>query len=218
MKHRILLVDDHTIIRDGLKVLLGTQPDMEVVGEASDGNEAFAHVKALHPDIVVMDISMPGVNGVGATSRIKDVYPETKVLVLSAFEDDVYVRQMMTLGASGYVLKRSAADELANAIRAVGNGGTYLDPFIARKVVNHYTARETSGKTCTPLSERETTVLRMIAQGHSNKEIATLLTLSVKTIETYKVRIREKLDLHSRADFVRYALAQGWLNADSSSI
>lgn len=214
MSLRILLVDDHAIIRDGLKALLGAQPDMEVVGEAGDGDEAFNQAKALRPDVVVMDISMPGVNGAGATGRLKEVFPAIKILVLSAFEDDIYVRQLMQLGASGYILKRSAAGELANAIRAVANGGTYLDPFIAGKVMHHYTARETDGKVREVLSERESMVLRLIAQGHTNKEIATLLFLSVKTVETYKMRIREKLDLRSRADIVRYAQAQGWLSAN----
>jgi DNA-binding NarL/FixJ family response regulator len=211
MKQRILLVDDHVMIRDGLKALLNTQSDMEVVGEAGNGLEAFEQAKSLRPDVVVMDISMPGLNGAGATTRLKEVFPEIKVLVLSAFEDDIYVHQLMTLGASGYVLKRSAADDLARAIRAVANGGTYLDPHIAGRLVNQVTGREPNGKNGAILSEREASVLRLIAQGHTNKEIATLLCLSVKTVETYKTRFRDKLDLHSRADIVRYAIAQGWL-------
>lgn len=212
MKLRVLLVDDHAIIRDGLKALLGAESDMEVVGEAADGEEGFFQAKALQPDVVVMDVSMPGVNGAGATARLKEVFPTMKVLILSAFEDDIYVRQLMQQGAVGYILKRSAAGELANAIRAVANGGTYLDPFIAGKVIDHYAAREPDGKSREVLSERESMVLRLIAQGHTNKEIATLLFLSVKTVETYKMRIREKLGLRSRAEIVRYAQAQGWIS------
>ena len=208
---RILLADDHAIIRDGLKVLLGAQNDFEVVGEACDGKQAFEQAQKLTPDVVVMDISMPGLNGAGATDRLKVASPQIKVLVLSSYEDEVYVRQLMTAGACGYVLKRSAADDLVKAIRVVHSGGTYLDPFVAGKVMSHLVARETSGGSREVLSERESTVLRLIAQGHTNREIAEKLHLSIKTIETYKTRFREKLDLRSRADIVRYALAQGWI-------
>jgi DNA-binding NarL/FixJ family response regulator len=208
---RVLLADDHAIIRDGLKALLDAQPDLEVVGEAGNGTEAFDQALALRPDVIVMDISMPGLGGAGATSRLSVALPDIKVLALSAYEDEIYVRQLLASGASGYVLKRSAADDLVKAIRVVMGGENYIDPFVADKVNEHLKKASTTPRSRDVLSEREATVLRLIAQGHTNKEIAAQLYLSVKTIETYKTRFREKLDLRSRADIVRYALSQGWI-------
>ncbi|HEX8551268.1 MAG TPA: response regulator transcription factor [Abditibacteriaceae bacterium] len=208
---RVLLADDHTIIRDGLRVLLDAQPDFEVVGEASNGTEAFDQALALRPDIVVMDVAMPGLGGAGATSRLKVALPDIKVLALSAYEDEIYVRQLLASGACGYVLKRSAAEDLVKAIHTVVSGENYIDPFVAEKIKEHLSKRTASSRNRDVLSEREATVLRLIAQGHTNKEIAAQLHLSVKTIETYKTRFRDKLDLRSRADIVRYALAQGWI-------
>jgi DNA-binding NarL/FixJ family response regulator len=208
---RILIADDHAIIRDGLKVLLNAQPDLEVVGEASNGQDAFKLADELRPDVVVMDVSMPNGGGAQVTRRIRQSCPSVKVLALSAYEDEVYVRQLLSMGAVGYVLKRAVTDELVRAIRSVLEGGTYLDPLVAGKVAGGFVNRENNGKMGGQLSEREAEVLRLIARGHTNKEIAGQLFLSVKTVETYKTRLGEKLGLHSRAEIVRYALSQGWL-------
>lgn len=212
-KLRLLLADDHAVVREGLKLILNAQRDMEVVGEAEDGEAAWAQVQHLQPDVVVMDVSMPRMNGVEATLRLKQAQPGLKVLVLTMHEDESYLRQLLKAGASGCVLKRSAGQELTQAVRAVAAGGLYLDPTLANKVVDRYVEEPSvpGDAHAAPLSDREMEVLRLIAAGHSNKEIATQLRLSVKTVETYKARLMEKLALHSRAELVRYALHHGFL-------
>jgi DNA-binding NarL/FixJ family response regulator len=215
LRLRVVLADDHAIVREGIKTLVNAQPDMEVVGEAGEGGEVWRRVGELRPDVVVMDVSMPGGNGVEATARIKANWPEIKVLALTMHEDKAYLRGLLEVGAAGYVLKRSAADELIRAIRVVAGGGTYLDPALAAAVVESFVGRKSvlRGEMAgTPLSDRETEVLHLIARGYANKEIAARLGVSVKTIETYKARSMEKLGLDGRADIVRYALAQGWLH------
>ncbi len=209
----IFLADDHEVLREGLKRLIDEQPDMEVVGEASNGRSTCQQVKNLRPEVVVMDVSMPDMNGVQATKRIRQECPDVKVMALTAHEEQAYLRQLLQAGASGYVLKRAASKELIHAIRVVAAGQVYLDPSVAGQVVSSFVGRksEQSATGGGDLSERETEVLRLIALGHSNKEIAAQLDISVKTVETYKTRLMEKLDLHSRADIVRYALRQGWL-------
>jgi DNA-binding NarL/FixJ family response regulator len=212
-KLSIFLADDHAIIREGLKSLINAQPDMHVVGETDNGRTAWLEAKALSPDVVVMDISMPELNGAKATELLKRDCAQTKVLALTVHNDQGYIQQLLKAGASGYVLKRAAAHELIQAIRAVAAGDTYLDPTIVSNVVGRY-VRKQSTKESLPqgdLSERETEVLRLIALGYSNKEIASKLDISVRTVETYKVRLMEKLNFHSRAEIVRYALLQGWL-------
>ncbi len=204
---RVFLADDHEMIREGLKKLIQEQSDMEVIGEAGSGRAAWQQIKKLPPDIVVTDISMPDMNGAQLTKRLKQEYPHIKVIALTGFEDQNYLRQLLQAGVSGYVLKRVAAKELIHAIRIVAVGGIYLEPSMAGRVVGGYIGRNPAGD----LSEREEEVLRRIALGYSNKEIAAQLDISVKTIETYKTRLMEKLDLHSRVDIVRYALQQGWL-------
>ncbi len=212
-KLRIFLADDHAVVREGLKSLVNAQPDMEVVGEAGDGRLTWKRAKQLQPDVVVMDISMPELNGVQATERLKEDCPEVRVLALTVHEDASYLRQLLQAGASGYVLKRGAAEELIHAIRIVAAGGVYLDPSLAGRVVSRYIGRQAPDGSSQrgDLSERETEVLRLIAMGYSNKEIAAQLGISVRTVETYKTRLMVKLDLRSRADIVRYALHQGWL-------
>lgn len=212
---QVLIADDHSIVREGLKLLLEAQPDLTVVGEASRGEEACRMAEELRPDVIVMDVSMPGLGGAGATKRLQENCPEVKVLALSAYEDEVYVRQLLAAGASGYVLKRTAAGEIARAIRVVADGGLYLDPFVASKVANSPIKGRPGARGSDALSEREREVLRFTARGFTNKEIANLLGVSIKTVETYKARLSRKLDLHSRADTVRYALAQGWLQNES---
>ncbi len=212
-KLRIFLADDHAIIREGLKALIEAQPDMIVVGETDNGRAAWREAKALQPDVVVMDISMPELNGAKATELLKRDCPETKVLALTVHNDQGYLHQLLKAGASGYVLKRAAPHELIRAIRAVAAGETYLDPTIVSDVVGSYVRKQSNreGQPQGELSEREAEVLRLIALGYSNKEIATRLDISVRTVETYKARLMEKLNFHSRAEIVRYAMLQGWL-------
>jgi two-component system response regulator NreC len=212
-KLRVFLADDHAMIRDGLKLLVNAQPDMECVGEAADGREAVERVCELLPDMVVMDVSMPHLNGLQATKKIKAACPLVKVLTLTRHTDDGYLQQLLKAGVSGYVLKQSASTELVQAIRAVARGNIYLDPAIAQKVVGSYVGKSASRNDASPneMSDREREVLRMIAWGHSNKEIASRLELSVKTVEVHKANAMRKLGMHSRIDIVRYALLQGWL-------
>lgn len=215
---RVLLADDHTIVREGLRLLLASQQDMQVVGEADNGRDVLVLVETLQPDLVVLDLSMPGLNGLQVTQRIKERWPSIKVVALTVHEDESYLRQMCQARADGYVLKRSAGDELVLAIHTVAGGGVHYDGALASQAlaaqVNEAGGR---GENHGPeLSERERAVLIMFAWGYSNKEIAAELNISVKTIETYRARIAEKLGLHSRTELVRYALRQGWLKEDSS--
>ena len=206
---RVFLADDHAIVREGLKALVNGAAGMVVCGEASDGLSACEQVERLLPDVAVLDVSMPGLGGAEATARLKQSCPQVKVLALTVHEDRGYLHRLLEAGAAGYALKRAAPEELIHAIRAVAAGGTYLDPAIAGKVVGGFVRPKPAegGE----LSEREVEVVRLTAAGHSNKEIAAQLELSVKTVESYKARSLEKLGLHSRADLVRYALHRGWL-------
>jgi DNA-binding NarL/FixJ family response regulator len=213
-KLHILLADDHAVVREGLKRLIDAEPDMRVIGEASDGAEAIDRAVRLCPEVAVIDVSMGDVNGAETTRRIRAVCPGTRVLALTVHEDTSYLRELLDAGAAGYVLKRAAADELIRAIRAVAAGGVYVDPRIAGKLVNTFAPPKTASSTAmADLSDRETAVLRFIAQGYTNKEIASQLGLSVKTVETYKARSMEKLGLRSRVDIVRTASERGWLTA-----
>jgi len=211
---RILLADDHKMLREGLRVLLDSQPGMHVVGEAASGKEVLLKAGQLCPDLVVMDLSMPELNGLQATELLRTAHPAVKVVVLTAHEDESYLAQLCKAGAVGYVLKRSAGDELVEAIRMAAKGQVYFAPALAGKAL----ARLVTGASAnleTPnaqLSEREKEVLTLIAWGHSNKEAADKLNVSVKTVETYRVRIAEKLGLRSRTQLVKYALRQGWLS------
>lgn len=215
-KLRILLADDHTLIRDGLKALINVQQDMEVVGEAGDGMLAYKVAKELQPDLIVMDVSLPEMSGAKSTERIKHELPSIKILALTVHEDKGYLRQLIQAGASGYLLKRAAAEDLIHAIRAIAGGGVYVDPAMMSKVVGGSTRLRSLDEALknNNLSDRETEVLRLIALGYSNKEIAAQLDISIKTVETYKARLMEKLDLHSRVDIVRYALRQGLMQDD----
>lgn len=215
-KLRVLLADDHEMMREGLKMLVNRQTDMETVGEADNGRAAIALAQELKPDVVVMDISMPELNGLKATERLKKLCPEIKVLTLTRHADDAYLRQLLKAGASGYLLKKSAAGELVRAIRAVASGDTYLDPVLTKQVVAHAFGRLDRRGTSTDksLSGREEEVLRLIAWGHANKEIAARLDISVRTIEVYKTRAMEKMGMKNRIDIVRYALLKGWLQDD----
>jgi two-component system, NarL family, response regulator NreC len=212
-KLRIFLADDHAVLRDGLKALVNAQLDMEVVGEADNGRAAWQQAKALLPDVVVMDVSMPEMTGAQATKRLKQFCPDVRVLALTAHEDRGYLRHLLEAGASGFLLKRAATAELIHAIRVVAAGGAYIDPTLAGKVLSSF-MRQPSSKNAlerNELSDREAEVLRQIAWGYSNKEIAAQLNISVKTVETYKVRLTGKLELKGRTEIVRYAVRQGWL-------
>jgi two-component system response regulator NreC len=210
----VFLVDDHMVVREGLKTLIMAQPDMAVIGEASNGEAALPQILDCRPDVVIMDISMPELNGVQTTEQLKQLCPEVKVLVLSVHDDTTYLRQMLAVGAAGYILKHTAADALIQAIRIVAAGGLYLEPSLAEHVVERYVRRpaSTSELLGAELSEREREVVQRVVQGYSNKEIGTQLSLSVKTVETYRARALEKLGLTSRSALVRYALERGWLH------
>ncbi len=212
---RIALVDDHEVVREGLKSLINGQHDMTVVGETGDGETALKMARDLSPDVVVTDLSMPGLTGSELAARIRRECKAVKVLALTVHEERLYLTQILRAGASGYVLKRAAASELVNAVRTVAAGGTYIDPSLASTVVTGYLDSESidpGGPDV--LSEREREVLLRIARGFTNKEIAAELEISTKTVETYKARVAEKLGLHSRVEIVRYAARKGLLRDD----
>jgi two-component system response regulator NreC len=212
-KLRILLAEDHLTVREGVKLLVNAQHDMEVVGEAGDGEAAIREAERLDPDIIVMDVSMPNLNGLKATKRLRRQMPDIKILTLTRHTDDGYLQQLIGAGANGYVLKQSAPTELINAIRTVAAGNSYLDPSLTRKVMGGYVNRSTSlrGENKGDLTDRENEVLKLISFGYSNKEIGVRLDLSVKTIEAHKSNAMRKLGISSRIDIVRYAILQDWL-------
>lgn len=216
---RIVLADDHAVVREGLKAVVSAQPDMCIVGEAADGEAAWRAAKELAPDVLVMDLSMPVLGGVEATTRIRQDCPAVKVLALTVHEERIYLTQLLRAGASGYVLKRAASSELVRAVRTVAAGGTYIDPSVAAAVVEGYLDAEAAAEQPAhdALSERERQVLVRIARGFSNKEIAGELGLSVKTVETYKARVAEKLGLRTRVEIVRYAARHGWLGGSANT-
>jgi DNA-binding NarL/FixJ family response regulator len=210
---RVFLADDHAVVREGLKALINAEPGIKIIGEAADGLTACERVTTLKPDVVVMDVSMPGLTGSQATERLRRECPEVKVIALTVHEDKGYIRQLLAAGAVGYVLKRTAPEELIRAIRVVAAGEVYLDPRMAGKVVGGFVRRgaETRKPVGAALSEREVEVARLTAAGHSHKEIAARLEVGIKTVETYRARAMEKLGLKSRAELVRYAFQKGWL-------
>lgn len=210
---RILLADDHVTVRHGLKLLIDGEPDLKVVAEASDGNSAVERAVALKPDVVVMDISMPGMNGLDATRKLKKQQPDVAVVTLTRHSDDAYLQELLRAGVSGYVLKQSPPAELIQAIRAAAAGRQYLDSALTARVTAGFLAKEGKGvKSGGAVTERESEVLRLIASGYSNKEIAARLALSVKTIEAHKANAMRKLGLTGRIDIVKYAVLQGWLH------
>jgi DNA-binding NarL/FixJ family response regulator len=210
---RIFLAEDHEMVREGLKALVNSQPDMEVVGEAGDGRNAVAGAIDLRPDVIVMDVSMPKMNGLEATEKLKEACPQVKVLTLTRHTDIGFMQRLFGAGASGYVLKQSASSELIRAIRAIVAGNNYLDPAVTAKVMSGYAAKPISllDKNRGDLSAREEDVLKKVAWGYSNKEISAQLDISVKTVEAHKSNAMKKLELRSRIDVVRFALLQGWM-------
>ena len=211
---RVLLVDDHVTVRHGLKLLIDGQPDMTVVAEAGDGASALQRAIELRPDVVVMDISMPGMNGLVATRKLKQAQPDAAIVTLTRHADDAYLQELLRAGVSGYVLKQSAPTELLGAIRAAAGGGQYLDSTLTARVTAGFLGRDAKGpgKPGAVVSDRESEILRLIASGYSNKEIAASLSLSVKTVEAHKANAMRKLGLTSRIDIVKYAVLQGWLH------
>jgi two-component system response regulator NreC len=214
---RILLAEDHRTVREGIKLLVNAQPDMEVIGEADNGEAAIAEAQRIKPDMVVMDISMPKMNGLNATKRLRRLLPDVKILTLTRHTDDGYLQQLIKAGVNGYVLKQSAPSELINAIRAVNEGKSYVDSALTNKVLGGYVGRSASlrGESPNEITDRESEILRLIAWGYSNKEIAGQLGISVKTVEAHKSNTMRKLGMTSRIDIVRYAILQGWLQQDS---
>jgi DNA-binding NarL/FixJ family response regulator len=210
---RIVLADDHVTVRHGLKLLIDSQPDMTVVAEAGDGAAAIHRVEEFAPDVVVMDISMPGINGLNATRTLKESHPATRVVALTRYSDDAYLQELLRAGVAGYVLKQSASIELLQAIRAAAAGGQYLDSAVTARITVGFLARDgrRTRQARPSLTERETEVLRLIARGYSNKEIAAQLELSVKTVEVHKANGMRKLSLRGRIDIVRFAILQGWM-------
>ncbi len=214
---RIFLADDHAVLRAGLKSLLNAEPDMEVVGEAGDGNACVRAVAAMTPDVILLDVNMPHCNGLDALPEIRRQTPTSHILILTMHDDAEYLRKALSLGSAGYILKQSADTELLSAIRTVYNGGVFLHPGHTKILLEDALRSPTdtqSGHPISILSERELEVLRLIALGHTNKEIAGMLFLSVKTVETYKARVMQKLDLRTRAALVRFALKHGLLDEE----
>lgn len=209
-KIRVLIADDHAILRAGLAMLVNAQPDMEVVGEASNGAEALQKVLKAEPDVVLMDLTMPETNSFKVIEGIRKERPRTRVLVLTMHDDPAYLRSALAAGASGYIVKKAADTELLGGIRTVHRGRTFVDLTIAGDL-----AEPLPGKTRSLLSQRETEVLRLLVQGHTNQQIADRIHVSVKTVETYRARLAQKLGLSTRADLIRYALETGLLTIDT---
>jgi len=207
---RILLADDHAVVRQGFKMILSAQPDMEIVGEAGNGREAVELAEQLRPDVVVMDVAMPELNGIEATRRVSSAHPHTRVLALSMHKDSVYVREILRAGARGYLLKDSGAGDLVSAVHALARGEGYLSPAVSDAVLDDYRKHVTNPIDL--LSSREREVLQMLAEGKTNKEIAGVLNLSVYTVDAHRGRIMEKLNVHSINELVRFAVRNGLID------
>jgi DNA-binding NarL/FixJ family response regulator len=212
MSIRVLIADDHAIVRDGVRALLALSEDISVVGEAANGQEAIELARKLTPDVILMDIAMPGLGGLEATLEIRKENPQARILVLTQYEDREYIRRFLKAGVSGYVLKKAAGSELTSAIRAVSRGGLVLDPEVAREAMRDQAESAAPGRTADPydtLTDREKQVLKLVAEGRSNKEVAELLDISVKTAMSHREHIMQKLDLHSRTELIKFALQKG---------
>lgn len=211
-KIRVLICDDHTILREGIALLLNSQYDMEVIGEASDGRDAIEKARTLKPDVILMDIAMPSLNGLEATKQIHRNDPNAHVLVLTMYESDEYVAQMLEAGAMGYVLKKVAGSELVYAIRAVHQGEAFLYPSITKRLVEDYLRRVETGQdhiTLENLTDREREILQLIAEGHSSKQIGDMLNISLRTVQNHRAHLMQKLGIHDRGDLIKYAIQKG---------
>ena len=216
MTIRVLIVDDHAIVRSGLRLVLESEPDIEVVGDAADAQSALFEARAKQPDVMLMDVVMPGASGIEAIPDVLVHCAETRVLLLSMQDDPHYVREAFAAGATGYILKEAAGTDVVAAVRVVAAGGRYLDPALGARMIA-VDATERANAQNDPLSRREREILRLLALGHTNQEISELLFLSVRTAETHRSNIMHKLGLQSRAELVRHALAQGLLDEDRAA-
>ncbi len=217
-KIRVLIADDHAIVREGLRALLEVHPDIEVVGEATDGEEAVNKTVEVQPDIVLMDITMPRMNGLEATRQIKQRSPDIKILVLTMHEGDEYFFNILDAGASGYFVKGGSSSELISALRVVWHGDVFLYPVMAKKLLRDYLQRVGAGddkERYDGLTNREREILKLIAEGHTNQEIADLLVLSTATVQTHRAHIMAKLGLHSRTELIKYAIRRGFITLDT---
>jgi two-component system response regulator NreC len=213
---RVLIADDHAIVREGIRLILASHEDIEVVGEAADGRETIGQVEKLEPDVVLMDIAMPGLGGLEATLEIIKTHPASKVLVLTQYDDSEYIFRFLKAGAAGFVLKKTVGSDLVSAIRAVAQGKSFLDPAVADKVIKGYLERPEIGNEDSlydRLSDREKTVF--IAEGYTSRQIAETLVLSVKTVMTHRANIMDKLALHNRAELIKYAIRRGLITPDA---
>lgn len=213
---RVFLADDHPIVLSGMKMLVAEDPELELVGEANDGPKALRRAIELRPDVAVFDLSMPGMNGIDVTEKYLEALPKARVLVLSVHEDGAYLRRLLKLGVGGYILKRSATDELIRGIHAVASGGLYLDPAIAGRAIGRGVQKVSIDSETSPISElstRELEVLRLASVGHSNKVISAKLQVGSKSVETYKARAMDKLGFTNRVELIRFALSMGWLES-----
>lgn len=208
MKIRVLLADDHTILREGIRSLLEDEPDMEVVGEAEDGITVVKFAETLNPDVILMDLAMPLLNGLEATRQIRKNNPQAKILILTMHENEEYIRQVLAAGAMGYILKDAAARELLGAIRSVYKGEVVLSPAITRLIVSDYLrwGDLSTQDTSDGLTDRERQILQLIAEGYTNKQIAEILTISIKTVQAHRLNLMKKLDLHDRGELIKYAI------------
>jgi len=213
-KIKILLVDDHAIMRDGIKALLSIHDDIEIVGEASEGKEAIEMAQGLMPDVVVMDIGMPGMDGLEATRRLTKRNPRIKVIILTQHDNKEYIFSTIKAGAAGYVPKKALGSELVSAIRAVCRGDSFLYPSAARVLIEDYRQQAEKGSPYDSLTGREREILKLIAEGHTSREIADALFISLKTVHGHRTKIMEKLDLHNRTELIKYAMRKGLVSID----
>jgi two-component system, NarL family, response regulator NreC len=207
---RILLADDHAMLRDGVRMVLEAQPGFRVVGTADNGRDAVRLAHELQPDIAVLDVAMPEINGLEATKEIRELSPDTEIVILSMHEGQEYLREALRAGASGYVLKRAAAKELVGAIQAIRRGESYLDPALTRTLISDYVRQvERDDEAPDSLTDRELEVLKLVAEGMTNRQIALQLNISIKTVQTHRANLMDKLNLHDRTELVRYAIRRG---------
>lgn len=213
---RVLVVDDHEIVREGIRMVLATDPELEVVGVASSGEEAIEKVRELEPDVVLMDIGMPGLSGFEATRRIRESHPNTQVVALTVHDSEGYVFQMLQAGATGYVVKRAPAEDVIAAVKRAHQGEAVLHPSVAKLVIKDYLARVAKGEESSfdTLSEREREILKLIAEGLTNREIADKLFLSIKTVQAHRANLMRKLGMHDRTELVKYAIRKGIIGLD----
>ncbi len=215
-KIKVLVADDHTILRQGIKSLLANEEEIEVIGEAKNGREALTIIEETLPDVILMDIAMPGLNGLEATRRIKKRFPRMKVLVLTMYTNEEYIFQILNAGANGYLVKETAFQDLISAIKAVYKNEAFMSPSISKKVINSYIKRAQNDEQeiCEILTTREREILQLIAEGNSSKKIAELLFISPKTVETHRTHIMDKLNIHNRTGLVKYAIRKGIVDVD----